>query len=303
MAPKRSAPPPPVESSEETAAGSGTDESEEEEEEIVHSPPSAFPKNTAPPPQKVQQPESSDDEEDEEDGEEEEEQEEDGEEEDMGEEESESDEEEEEAPQPEAARKQKAEANGGKLPPSSKDKKPFERAWSKDDEIRILQALAAHRREHGTLPQVEDLEAALAGKLDNSNYGRKELAGKLSTLKASYNRTLKKVDPPSDDTGRRIFDLSKEVWGGSDKPAPANGTVPSDFGEMCMMYPYLGEELKAVERTYPGLFKRAFSKIDSGKARDLDQKVKKLRVRVMKLEQRNQDATKQVTKALMDLME
>jgi hypothetical protein len=38
--------------------------------------------------------------------------------------------------------------------------------WSTDDEFRILEVLAAHRLEHGTLPQADVLANALAGKLD-----------------------------------------------------------------------------------------------------------------------------------------
>jgi hypothetical protein len=44
---------------------------------------------------------------------------------------------------------------------------------------------------------------------------------------------------------------------GSDKPA--GETVPSDFSEMCNMYPFLGEKLKELERTQPSLYKRQFS--------------------------------------------
>ncbi|KAK3119778.1 hypothetical protein QOZ80_9AG0675040 [Eleusine coracana subsp. coracana] len=334
MAPKRSAPPPPpppVESSEETGSGSGSYESEsesEEEEEIANSAPLAAPKNTAPPPQKVQQPEASssseeEEEEDEDEDVEEEEDEENVEEEDVEEQEekeegqeeeedSESEEDEEEAPVPKSAPKQKVQGEGMKPLPSSKDKEPSKRAWSKEDEIRILETLAAHRKEHGMLPQPEALEAALDGKLANKNYSRKDLESKQRTLKALYTRTLKKADPPSDEIDRQIFDLSKGVWGDSDKPAndavpsdfrdkPANDTVPSDFGELCKMYPYLGEELKEVQKTHPGLFKREFSKIHNDKACELDKKIKRQRVSHMKLELRKIDMTKQVTKVLMEL--
>jgi hypothetical protein len=327
MAPKRSAQPPPAESSMETDSGSDSDESEEE---IAVSPPTVSSnKNMAPPPQKVQQPEPSD-EEDEED--EEEEVDEAAAEEEEEEQhkvnytapppasthpppptpnraESESDEEEEEetddeAPPPKSVPKQEAVPNGGKPAPSSEDKKPaafFQRSWSKDDEIRILETLAAHRRELGALPKPEVLEAALFGSLDNTSYGRKELMGKVTSLKSVYSKAVKGGKLPTKDHDRQIFDLSKEVWGGSDKPA--GETVPSDFGEMCKMYPFLGEELKELERTEPGLYKRQFSLIGDDTAQDMDQKIKKQRMRDMKVELRRLELDREVIKMLMDLVQ
>jgi hypothetical protein len=325
MAPKRSAQPPPAESSMETDSGSDSDESEEE---IAVSPPTVSSnKNMAPPPQKVQQPEPSDEEDEEDEEEEEDEAAEEEEEEEQhkvnytapppasthpppptpNRAESESDEEEEtddEAPPPKSVPKQEAVPNGGKPAPSSEDKKPaafFQRSWSKDDEIRILETLAAHRREHGALPKPEVLEAALFGSLDNTSYGRKELMGKVTSLKSVYSKAVKGGKLPTKDHDRQIFDLSKEVWGGSDKPA--GETVPSDFGEMCKMYPFLGEELKELERTEPGLYKRQFSLIGDDTAQDMDQKIKKQRMRDMKVELRRLELDREVIKMLMDLVQ
>lgn len=308
MAPKRFAPPPPVESLEE---GSCTDESEEE---IALSPPSVTPKYRAPLPPKVEQPESSDDEEEEE--------------EDIKpnhlphssaaaqnpppppphRELSESDEEEEEetddeAPQPVHAPKQEAEGEGV-MPPPRGDEKPaahIQRSLSKDDEVRILEVLAAHRRESGMLPQPEELEAALAGSLDISYYGRKELMTKLKTLKTSYTKAVGKGKLLIKDRDRRFFDLCKEVWGGGNMPA--NGTVPRDFDEVCQMYPILADEVKVLERKQPGLFKRAFTMIDDEKARTLDQKIKKQRVSQMKVQLRRSKLTLEVTEILIGLVE
>ncbi|XP_062220433.1 probable transcription factor At1g61730 [Phragmites australis] len=324
MAPKRSAPPqqqppPPVASSEETASGSGSDESEEEEE-IAHLPPPAAPK--APPPQKGQ--ESETDDEDEVDEEEDE-----GEhektnhatppavpknpppppnrEESETEEEEEEEETDDEAPQSKPAPKREAEGKGAKPSSSSEDKKPgalFQRTWSTEDEVRILEALAAHRREHGMLPQPDALVAALAGSLDNNGYGRTELQGKVSSLKRRYSIAAKKGELPSKDRDRRLFDLSKHVWGG-DKPAKdgARREAPREFSEMCELYPYLAEEVKALEASHPGLFKREFAMIHDDKALALDVKIKKQRLVQMKVELRRYDLTKEVTRALMELAE
>ncbi|GJN11996.1 hypothetical protein PR202_ga30237 [Eleusine coracana subsp. coracana] len=259
MAPKRPAPPPPpAESSGSEETGSG---SEESEEEIAPSPP----KNTAPQSDREES-ESEDEEKEDEEGTDHEE-----------EEEGETDDEAEHQENP-APKKDEAEARSGK-PQSSKDKKPaarIQQSWSNDDEVRILEAVAEHRRKHGKMPQSTELEAALADKLDRSDYGGKELMTKLHALKALYK---------SCPEGCGI---------------PANATLLRDVNELCEEYPYFAEEVKAAESSNPGLFKRGF--IEEDKARVLNDKIKKQRLRQVKLELRILDATKEVTKVLMNLM-
>jgi hypothetical protein len=323
MAPKRSAPPPPPPppaSDEETASGSGSEEEEEEEEEeIAYSPPpSVAPKTTAPPLHKGE--ESEDSEEDEEEEEEEEE------EENANhvapppatknpsppppnreESESSGDEEEEEtdgeAPQQKHAPSHEAERKGAK-PSSGDDKKPgapFQRTWSTDDEVRILEALAAYRLEHGALPQPDALATVLAGSLDNSGYSPALLQGKVKALKRRYTMAAKKGERPSKDHDRRLFDLSKSIWG--PVTAAANGGAPREASEMCELYPYLAEEVKALQKAHPGMFKREFAMIDDDKARALDTKIKRQRLHQLKVLQRGHDLTKEVTRTLIDLVD
>ncbi|KAL6899741.1 hypothetical protein ACP4OV_006399 [Aristida adscensionis] len=321
MAPKRSTPqpPPPAASSDETVSGSGSDESEEEEEEIAHSPPPAARK--APPPPQAQESESESEEEEEEEEEEEmanhatppavsknpppppANRAESESEEEEGEEEDDEEETDDEAPPPKPAPTQEGEGRAAKLPPSdvSKPAAPFQRIWSTDDEIRILEALAAHRREHGVLPPSDALAAALAGRLDNRGCSKDLLGSKVTTLKRRYDAAAKKGQPPSKDHDRRLFDLSKEVWGGVSPAATKGGGPRLEYSEVCERYPYLAEELKAAEAAHKGLFKRAFAKIDDDKARTVDGKIKKLRMMQMKLHLRRHDLTKEVTKVLVDL--
>ncbi|CAN6274271.1 unnamed protein product [Urochloa humidicola] len=338
MAPNRSAPPPPAESDEETASGSGSEE--EEEEEIAYSPPAAAPKTMAPPPQKGQESEDSGEDEDDEEEEEGEEEEEEKvnqlsltlaakspapppqkgqESEDSGDEEEEEpqkgqesedsgDEEEEEtddeAPQPKPAPIQEAAEGKGAKPSAGEEKKPgapFQRTWSTDDEIRILEALAAHRREHGTLPQADALAATLAGTLDNSGFSLAVLQGKLKSLKRRYSLAAKKGERPSKDHDRRLFDLSKSVWGSV--TAAVNSGEQREDSEMCELYPYLAEEVRALRKEHPGLFKREFVMIDDDKARALDTKIKKQRLHQAKVIQRRGDLIKEVTKTLIDLVD
>ncbi|KAG2661850.1 hypothetical protein PVAP13_1KG111515 [Panicum virgatum] len=323
MAPKRSAlpPPPPPASDDETASGSGSEE--EDEEQIAYSPPpSAAPKIPAPPPPQMGQESEDSEEDEEEEGEEEEEEEEENDNHvapppatknpsppppNREESESSGDEEEEEtddeAPQQKHAPSHEAERKGAK-PSSGDDKKPgapFQRTWSTDDEVRILEALAAYRLEHGALPQPDALATVLAGSLDNSGYSPALLQGKIKALKRRYSMAAKKGERPSKDHDRRLFDLSKSVWG--PVTAAANGGALREVSEMCELYPYLAEEVKALQKAHLGMFKREFLMIDDEKARALDTKIKRQRLHQLKVHQRGHDLTKEVTRTLIDLVD
>ncbi|KAG8072563.1 hypothetical protein GUJ93_ZPchr0006g46085 [Zizania palustris] len=185
----------------------------------------------------------------------------------------------------------------------------FQRIWTTEDEVRIVEALAAHRREHGKLPQIDALVATLAGNLDNREFGRKELQAKVNTLKRRYEAATKKAERPSNGHDRLLFDLSKSVWGSDDAAgaaaavASANDAAQRGFDEMCELYPHLAEEVKTLEAAHPGLFKRDFGKLDDDKARCLDSKIKKQRIAEISVELRRGDLTKEVTKVLADLLE
>ncbi|WVZ78001.1 hypothetical protein U9M48_025782 [Paspalum notatum var. saurae] len=322
MAPKRSAPLPPPAASSEDSSGSGSDESGDEEETA----PSQSQAPAAPiPKQKVQEPEVSDDDDGEDDEEEEDEDEDDEDDEranhvtphstttnnppppNQEESETSDEEEDEEAdgkmPRPKPAPNQEAEGKGAKPSPSIQDKKrgaPFQSTWSTDDAARILEALAAHRLEHGKLPRTDALAAALAGSLDKSDCSQSELERKVKSLRSQYSKLAKKGKLPSRDHGRRLFDLSKSVWGYRSR-AEANGVTRREVSEIYKLYPYLAEEVRAIEKARPGLFKRELETVDDGKARALDAKIKKQRLAQMKVYQHRYDLIKEVTKTLIDL--
>ncbi|KAI4982230.1 hypothetical protein ZWY2020_022722 [Hordeum vulgare] len=202
---------------------------------------------------------------------------------------------------------------GLKPPAAAETKKPaaFSRIWSTDDEVRILEALAAHQKQHGTLPQPDALVDALAGKLDNRAYGSKELQSKVATLKRRYLALSKKGEVPSKEHDRRVLDLSKIVWGGGDMftaaaasaKATANDHTRKGFEEMCTLYPYLADQVKELDAASPGIFKRQFGMMDDDKARAMDEKIKKQRVAQMKVELRRHDLAREVTKAIIDLVD
>jgi hypothetical protein len=72
---------------------------------------------------------------------------------------------------------------------------------------------------------------------------------------------------------------------------------------MCELYPYLAEEVKGMEAARPGLCKREFGKMDDDKARSMDERIKKQRVMQVKVEMRQADLVKEVTKTLLDLVD
>ncbi|XP_051224319.1 uncharacterized protein [Lolium perenne] len=341
MAPKRAAkkaappPPPPAESSDDETQSRSRSEDSEDEEALAESPiPAHTPvlNNTPAPAHKGDESESSDEEE-EEDGDEEEEEEEEEPtraappsapkkrppqpqiQQDSDTSGDEDEEEEEEAPPqspPEPAPKKAAEVP--KPPAAAETKKPgpFERMWSTNDDVRILEALAAHQKQHGALPQPEALVDVLAGKLDKSAYGSKELQNKVKSLRTRYLILSKRGQLPSKEHDRRVLELSKLVWTSTDKTSPVdaaaanavvNGHEPKGFQEMCELYPHLAEEVKGLEAARPGMCKREFGKMDDGKARSMDEKIKKQRVMQIKVEMRHADLVKEVTKALLDLVD
>uniref|UniRef100_A0A8R7QAY6 Glabrous enhancer-binding protein-like DBD domain-containing protein n=1 Tax=Triticum urartu TaxID=4572 RepID=A0A8R7QAY6_TRIUA len=269
-------PPPPQQQKEGSESSDDEEEEEEEEEPTQSAPPSAPTKR--PPPQQI----------------------------DEEEEEGES---EEEKP-PKLAPKQLPE--GVKTTAVAETKKPaaFSRIWSTDDEVRILEALAVHQKQHGTLPQSDALLDALAGKLDNRAYGRKELKVKVGTLKRRYHALSKRGELLSKEHDRQVLDLSKTVWGGDKSTAAAasvkttaSGHKRKSFEEMCELYPYLAEDVKELMVENPGMFKSDFGKMDHEKARVMNEKIKRQRVAQMKLGLRRHDLIREVTKTIIDLVD
>uniref|UniRef100_A0A453JHU6 Glabrous enhancer-binding protein-like DBD domain-containing protein n=2 Tax=Aegilops tauschii subsp. strangulata TaxID=200361 RepID=A0A453JHU6_AEGTS len=264
---------PPPQQQREGSESSDDEEEEEEEEEPTQAAPPSAPKKR-PPPQQI-------DEEEEEGASEE------------------------EAP-PKLAPKQAPEGV------KTKTKKPavFSRIWSTDDDVRILEALAVHQKQHGTLPQSDALVDALAGKLDNRAYGPKELKVKVGTLKRRYHALSKRSELLSKEHDRQVLDLSKTVWGGDKSTAAAasvkttaNGHKRKSFEEMCELYPYLAEDVKELMVENPGMFKSDFGKMDHEKARVMNEKIKRQRVAQMKLGLRRHDLIREVTKTIIDLVD
>ncbi|KAM0847982.1 hypothetical protein ACQ4PT_054675 [Festuca glaucescens] len=275
-------PPAPPQKGEESESSDDDEDGDKEEEEPTHLAAPSAPMNQPPPPQQSNESDASD-------------------------EEGESSESDEEAPPPKQALKREAEDI--KPPSAKKARLAFHRIWSIDDEVRILEALAAHQKQHGALPQPDVLIGALAGKLDNRAYSSKELQSKLQTLKKRYVVLSNRGELPSKEHERRLLDLSNIIWGGDKTTTAAVAAKAGSshelkgFEEMCELYPYLTEEVKRLEATHPGMFRRVFGKMDDGKVRAMDEKIKKQRIAQMKVELRRAELSKEVAKAIAELVE
>ncbi|KAL6653241.1 hypothetical protein ACP70R_012166 [Stipagrostis hirtigluma subsp. patula] len=118
------------------------------------------------------------------------------------------------APSPSLAAPAPAPEPNRRPPPAvAKRPAPFRRAWPPEDEVAILEALAAHRRDHGRLPPAAALFAALRGRLRRKGVGTKDVAHKQNSLRRRYESDAKKAAPPADDHERRLYLLSRRVWG------------------------------------------------------------------------------------------
>ncbi|XP_008648544.2 uncharacterized protein [Zea mays] len=205
------------------------------------------------------------------------------------------------------------EASGATQQPAKRKPPLFQRAWSPGDEVRILEALATYRREHGgRLPTPVELFGALDGSLEKEGVGAKELAIKQRSLKRRYDRDVMKNAPPADKHERRLYLLSKHVWGRVPPTRPPVAKVRSatqakcagaqasnaaaqaqaksadrqsgkealkpkakTLDEMRELYPYLVDE--ATILVEPAVLERVLLNIEDIDAQVLDKKIRKAR--------------------------
>uniref|UniRef100_J3MVH4 Uncharacterized protein n=1 Tax=Oryza brachyantha TaxID=4533 RepID=J3MVH4_ORYBR len=174
--------------------------------------------------------------------------------------------------------------------PSPKNQKkppPFQRTWTPNDEVRILEAMAAHRQQHGKVPIARELLPTLHGRLDTKRLTHKKLATKLRTFTCRHVRDAKN-GAPTQPHERRLYDLSRNVWvGQTQAPNPSANTsehdgLPSEgktFDKMRDSFPNLTQAvmLLVVVDAKPADLEAALTAIDDSKAQALDLKVSKLR--------------------------
>jgi hypothetical protein len=170
-------------------------------------------------------------------------------------------------------------------PSADTEKKPLplEHAWTPCDVVRILEAMAAHRKndEQGKLPRSKDLFASLDGRLDSKGFGLQDLRRKVRSLKRRHDVDAIKGDVPAEEHECRLYLLSKKVWDANPEPVATSGgaVVPkvcNTVDEMRQLYPCLAHELVHIVDD-PAVLERVLLGIDGSKAHALNSKINGLR--------------------------
>ncbi|CAN6234138.1 unnamed protein product [Urochloa humidicola] len=182
----------------------------------------------------------------------------------------------------------KRNASSPKLCTSEGEKKPVvERSWSQVDEFKILTTLVEHTQSHGgALPDSSDLLVKLT--FDKTDANADKLNDKIRKLRTRYH-VLSLRGCPTDYRGRRLFELSKVLWGQVNDDVQVDAafvTRDRDFSQRSSLYPYLAEEVKVYTEKHSSgnLIMAAFTTIADDKARRLDAMCKKQRVDAFNLE-------------------
>ncbi|OEL24996.1 hypothetical protein BAE44_0013985 [Dichanthelium oligosanthes] len=170
-------------------------------------------------------------------------------------------------------------ASSPELRTSRGEKKPaVERSWSQDS--------------HGSgracpIPRGADLSDLLANlTFDKTDAIEDKLNDKIRKLKARYGR-FRSQGCPTDDLGRRLFELSDVFWGQVDNDVRVEAAfVTTDFSQRSSLYPHLAEEVKvyAEKHSSGSLVMAAFTTIGDDTARRLDAMCKKQRADAYNLE-------------------
>lgn len=199
-------------------------------------------------------------------------------------------------PSPEPARSSRPKGDGPARE-ATKPPLPSRRTWSADDEVRILEALSERQS-----PPDKAFYNSLLGLLDDNSCDRRELEDKVRSLRRRFVNDTRRGVVPSGDHDRRLYDLSNAVWGymptnagaanqvengdnmqaeSSEQALPNAGT---SLEEIHKRYPYLAQEVMGLEPAQREMFNMALLRMDGGKARALDARIKKFRLAKLKLE-------------------
>ncbi|KAG0532795.1 hypothetical protein BDA96_04G137900 [Sorghum bicolor] len=100
--------------------------------------------------------------------------------------------------------------------------------WGKDDEKKILEALAAHVKSEGVLPKTDLLLASVRDRLVRKSCTYSDIYEKVRRLKDRYEKAVSTGIVPSTPDGLQMYNLSEEVWG--EKAREAAAAVTSQKG-------------------------------------------------------------------------
>ncbi|CAM0879895.1 unnamed protein product [Alopecurus aequalis] len=188
------------------------------------------------------------------------------------------------------------------------------RVWSVEDEVRILECLVAHVKAHGKPPARAELTDVVIG-LDKKEFTLVEIYEKVRRMRDRYYKLRGTAGARGDAEDRHKYELSSKIWGDSllvpkreikqngPGQAPPKACVRRGFEELRRMYPQLTFLVEQIAVDGRECLKRAFEFIDDSKARELDAKVKKLRVSEMKIQVERSSSRKEVLMMLVKYME
>ncbi|OEL19536.1 hypothetical protein BAE44_0019444 [Dichanthelium oligosanthes] len=197
-------------------------------------------------------------------------------------------------------------------PVVSRKPRPPVRSWPASDEIALLEAVVAHRQEHGRLASPNDLAAALHGRI-----GADQIARRLRALRSRFDNAtvrLSRGTIPVKDHDVTIYSLSKLIWAGTRRGKREKRTRaaadaredPRELGELTGLYPCLSAEVEAIDAgcaaAASGVLKEAFRRIGDDTAARLETKVKMQRVAEARASAELDQLRRNVAKALLRLI-
>ncbi|KAM0866320.1 hypothetical protein ACQ4PT_042704 [Festuca glaucescens] len=191
--------------------------------------------------------------------------------------------------------------------------KRIRRVWAHDDEVLVLEALAQHRRQHGSLPARGDSDffESIREGLEEKIFQHSDIKDKVRSLLRRYRSRVVSIS----DHDKRIHNLSRDVWGDllpvvaatgpingnkeADGPPAISGAENGDgqsesggrrsgtkgFKKMCEMYPLLAQEVKLLAKVQP-CFESSFTRLDAKRAQDIEKKLERVKYAELKIESR-----------------
>ncbi|KAJ1279025.1 hypothetical protein BS78_04G124000 [Paspalum vaginatum] len=117
-------------------------------------------------------------------------------------------------------------------PADSKSDKPARaaRLWGKGDEMKILEALAAHVKSQGVMPKFDFLLTTIRDRLDRKNCTYTDIYEKVRRLKERYEKAVTTGIVPSKEDELQMYNISEAIWGEKAKGAIAAATSQKDGG-------------------------------------------------------------------------
>ncbi|KAK3120015.1 hypothetical protein QOZ80_9AG0679500 [Eleusine coracana subsp. coracana] len=102
------------------------------------------------------------------------------------------------------------------------------RTWSKEDLMKILEAMETHVKSHGVPPKTDVLYAAVGDRLERKNCTPSDLYEKVRSLKRRHEKTVSTGVVPSGEDELRMYNLSEAIWRENATEATAAAAAQND---------------------------------------------------------------------------